>query len=413
MSHTELRKRYVLVGASSRSLAMFVQPMVQQFQMTAELVGIYDPNQTRAAYVAQAGGGIPVFADVTEMLRATRPDCVIVATIDRVHHEYIIQALEAGCDAITEKPMTINAANVRAILAAEQRTGRKVVVTFNYRYRPDVTRVKELIRSGVIGTPLSVDFHWMLDTVHGADYFRRWHRRMEHSGGLLVHKATHHFDMVNWWLDDLPQQVSAFGARHFYGPTRAERGVRCSTCDYQASCEFAVRFYERPDYQALYFAAEHEDGYYRDGCVFADDIDIYDTMSVAARYAGGALLSYSLNAHSPYEGWKAAINGTAGRIEVEEFESGPLVGAPRRQIRLFNRLGELVTYEAAQAAGGHGGGDMRLLQHLFGGKQLPDPLGHQAGAYAGALSALLGIAANQSIAAQHVVNVQALLEDGG
>ena len=51
--------------------------------------------------------------------------------------------------------------------------------------------------SGVIGNVVSVDFHWLLDTRHGADYFRRWHRNKRNSGGLLVHKATHHFDLVN------------------------------------------------------------------------------------------------------------------------------------------------------------------------------------------------------------------------
>ena len=47
-------------------------------------------------------------------------------------------------------------------------------------------------------------FEWALDTVHGADYFRRWHREKKNSGGLLVHKSSHHFDLVNWWLGDVP-----------------------------------------------------------------------------------------------------------------------------------------------------------------------------------------------------------------
>lgn len=67
---------------------------------------------------------------------------------------------------------------------------------------PFVTRIKELIHEGCVGDILSVHFEWMLDTEHGADYFRRWHRKKENSGGLLVHKATHHFDMVNWLIDD-------------------------------------------------------------------------------------------------------------------------------------------------------------------------------------------------------------------
>jgi predicted dehydrogenase len=94
------------------------------------------------------------------MLRRGRPDTVIVTTVDRYHHEYIIRSLEAGCDVITEKPMTIDDEKVRAILAVEQRTGHKVIVTFNYRFQPYVTRIKELIRDGAIGQVRVIQVHF-------------------------------------------------------------------------------------------------------------------------------------------------------------------------------------------------------------------------------------------------------------
>ena len=95
-----------------------------------------------------------------------------------------------------------------------------------------------MLREGIIGEILNIDLEWILDTVHGADYFRRWHRYMKNSGGLLVHKATHHFDLINWWMEDEPVKVSAFGNRRFYGLTRIKRGERCLTCQYKGDCEF-------------------------------------------------------------------------------------------------------------------------------------------------------------------------------
>ncbi len=402
-------KRYVLAGASARALHMYAKPISERFAGSAELAGVFDVNLVRAEYVGRECGGVPVFADFDAMLRQTRPDCVIVTTVDRYHHEYIIRALEAGCDAITEKPMTIDDEKCRAILAAEKRTGRKVIVTFNYRFTPYVTRIKELLRSGVIGQVLNVDFEWLLDTHHGADYFRRWHRQLENSGGLLVHKATHHFDVINWWLEDEPQRVYAFGERRFYGPTRAERGERCSTCAHQRTCEFYVDYAADPKMRALYFDAEGADGYYRDRCVFAPEIDIYDTMSVNVRYRTGGLLSYSLIAHSPYEGWRAALSGTEGRLELQEFHSGGRLAEPSQQARLYNRRGEVVTYDIPKASGGHGGGDARLLERLFGAEPTPDPLGYMAGSWAGAMSILIGIAANRSIASGQAVAIDDLL----
>jgi predicted dehydrogenase len=402
-------RRYALAGASSRSLGMYALPIVERFRENAAIAGIFDVNTARAAYISRQCGDVPVFGDFDAMLERTRPDCVIVTTVDRYHHEYIIRALEAGCDAITEKPMTIDDEKCRAILNAERRTGRRVVVTFNYRFAPYITRVKELLRAGAVGEVLSVDFEWFLDRRHGADYFRRWHRRKENSGGLLVHKATHHFDMVNWWIEDEPEIVHAFGQRRVYGPTRAERGERCSTCAYTDSCEFYVDYRSDPLYRSLYFEAEHEDGYHRDGCVFSDEIDIEDTMSVIARYAHGPQLSYSLVAYSPYEGWLVAITGSTGRLEAQEYHSGPLSEQITDRITVYNRRGEMVTHDIPQEEGGHGGGDERLWERLFGSHPQPDPLGHMAGSRAGAMSILVGVAANRSIATGLSVRIADLL----
>jgi len=418
-----IMKRYAFAGASSRAVGMYAKPIHQKFASSARAVGVFDVNQTRAKLLSNACGGPPVYADFDAMVRDVRPDCVIVTTVDRYHHEFIIRALEAGCDVITEKPMTIDAEKCRAVLAAEQRTGKCITVTFNYRFQPYTTRIKQLVHDGAIGDVLSVDFEWLLDRSHGADYFRRWHRRMANSGGLLVHKSTHHFDLINWWIDDEPARVSAFGERRFYGPTRAERGERCSTCSYTRTCEFFKDFAHDPQLRPLYFEAEHEDGYWRDGCVFSDEIDIYDTMSASVRYRRGALLSYSLNAHCAYEGWRAAINGTKGRMELLEIESGPGTNTDTLEVVLTYPGGKWPSFYGSKGSseprrivdrvpvskGGHGGGDDRLLQRLFSGTDIPDPLGHMAGSRAGALSILIGIAANTSIAQGSVVTIDDLL----
>ena len=71
--------------------------------------------------------------------------------------------------------------------------------------------------SGEIGRVLSVDFAWYLDVYHGSDYFRRWHAYKNGGGSLWVHKATHHFDLMNWWLGADPVEVVANGQLQVYG----------------------------------------------------------------------------------------------------------------------------------------------------------------------------------------------------
>jgi len=403
-------KKYALVGAGSRAVEMFAIPFASELKPYAELVGICDVNRVRAARLSELAGGTPVYADFDAMIRETSPDAVIVTTPDHSHDEYIIRALEAGCDAISEKPMTTNADKCLAILEAEQRTGKRVIVTFNCRFMPYVVRIKELLKEGVIGQIRSITLEWSLDRGHGADYFRRWHRRMENSGGLLVHKSTHHFDMVNWWLEDEPASVFANGSLLFYGPKRTERGERCRSCAYRQSCEYDFDLAEDPMMNSMYLEAEQEDGYYRDQCVFGEDINIYDTMSLNVQYGGGALLTYSLNAYSPYEGWRVTLVGTKGRIEAQHYDSGFEAEEPSQLIRLYNRKGELTTIQSRKSEGSHGGGDLLLRRMLFAG-DVADPLGQMAGSWAGAMSLIIGAAANLSIARRHPVSIEDLLPD--
>lgn len=394
------RKRYVIVGTGSRAYAMFAKPIQERFQDIAELTGLCDVNLKRTEYFKkQAGLTANIYGNFDEMLEKEKPDVVIVTTIDRYHHEYIIRALQHGCEVISEKPMTIDADKCNQILEAEQKSGKKVHIVFNCRFMPYVKRVKELLSEGVIGDIINVDFEYLLDTKHGADYFRRWHRRKENSGGLLVHKATHHFDMVNWWIDQKPVRVYANGTRRFYGPTRKERGERCLTCKYQASCEYAFDQTNDSHMQGLYFQAEDVDGYKRDACIFSDEIDIEDTMSVAVSYDKGALLTYSLVAYSPYEGWKIAFTGTKGRLEASTYMTGEYADLPENIIKLFNRKGETITFKVPKTSGAHGGGDVRLLEMLLRGN-MPDPLGQLAGTADGVRSIMIGACANLSIKEQ-------------
>ncbi|MDH6671509.1 putative dehydrogenase [Paenibacillus sp. LBL] len=391
-------KKYVLVGAGSRALYMFAKPMVTDWSHIAAFEGVYDANPLRARFLSEECGGIPVYDDFHEMIAAAKPDVVIVASTDYTHHTYIVQALSAGCDVISEKPMTIDEDKCREILQAEQASGKKVTVTFNLRFAPYFAAVKELLLQGAIGEIYHMDLEWFLDRRHGADYFRRWHAEMKNSGGLLVHKSTHHFDIMNWWMDSRPAEVHAFGTRRVYGDDRQEHGARCLTCHRKADCEFYMDIEKDPFIEQYYHQAEEEDGYIRDRCLFDSRIDIYDTMSVNVRYDNDAMLTYSLVAYSPYEGWRAAINGSKGRIEVSNiYSNADMKQVEASRIHIYRTDGSEEVVEVNTSAAGHGGGDAKLRKALFEGG-IDDPLGQQADSSVGAESLLIGATANRSIA---------------
>ena len=74
-------------------------------------------------------------------------------------------------------------------------------------------------------------------------------------------------------------------------------------------------------YVKLYTDCESEDGYLRDGCVWAENTNIYDTMSVTVKYANGVLMSYTANTYLPYEGQAIAFNGTKGRLDYRSSKA--------------------------------------------------------------------------------------------
>ncbi|MEX0601507.1 MAG: Gfo/Idh/MocA family oxidoreductase, partial [Rhodothermales bacterium] len=403
--------RLALVGTGIRGTSMWGRDVVRNYSDVAEFVGLSDINPGRLEYGREyIGADCPTYVDFDQMMREQEPDMLIVTTMDSTHHEFIIKGLEAGADVVTEKPMTTDDVKCRAILDAERRSGKKVIVTFNYRYSPNRARMKEMLMNGRIGEVTSVDFHWYLDIYHGASYFRRWHGQREYGGTLLVHKATHHFDLMNWWLDSEPETVYAQGALEHYGTNNPFRSTNCRGCPHQDRCDFYMDITQNQRLMDLYVAHEEHDGYLRDGCLWREDINIYDKMGVQARYANGVQLTYSLTTYSPYEGYRIAFNGTEGRLEAWIKERQPWEAEDYDEIRVTDNFGETELIRISHAGGGHGGGDVRLMDRVFREPDAPDPLQQSAGSRDGAMSILLGIAARKSIETGQPVNVASLTD---
>jgi predicted dehydrogenase len=393
----QTKRRYAIVGTGVRGIGMWGRPILRDYSDTVELVGLCDINPLRVEVAKrQLGVSAPTFTNFDDMLAKTRPDLVMVTTVDAFHSHYLVRSLERGVDVMTEKPMVIDEAQCRAVLDAEKKTGRKIVVTHNYRYAPKHQKIKELLMSGEIGKITSVDFSWFLDTTHGADYFRRWHRLRSKSGSLWVHKASHHFDLVNWWIDAEPVQVTALGSLQHYGKSGPFRSTTCRGCPHKDKCPYYWDITRSANLVALYNDCESADGYHRDGCVFKEDIDIFDTMNAVVRYSNGVNMSYSVNTFMPIEGYRLAFNGTKGRLEVRDYERQAWDPGEETEMYVIKNFGERVKIDLPSGTEGHGGGDQRLRDLIFKKVDVPAHM-RLPDSRAGAMSCLTGIAARKSI----------------
>ncbi len=412
------RRRIALIGTGSRA-EMFLRAVTEDHRDTTELVALADVNQSRMdTHNGWLKTPVPTYraGDLATMLDRERVDELIVTSVDSTHAGHIVAALDAGCDVITEKPMTVDAPSCERILDAVDRTGRRVQVAFNYRFNPVHEMVRTLLARGEIGEIGSVHFEWLLDVRHGADYFRRWHRDKANSGGLLVHKSGHHFDLVNWWLGAAPAEVYASGRLFFYGDQGRGHG--------QADERFALDLAADPRLKALYVDAAAEDGYRRDQDVFAPGVTIEDDLAVLVRYDTGATMTYHLTAYAPWEGYRLMVNGSRGRLELDVVESdhvspaaagmvkqgaSPEAGSVTLTIRPYWKPPYAVELQP-HTREGHGGADSRMTGVLLGGQT--DPMHRSATARDGALALLTGLAANQSLRESAPVRVEDLLKKG-
>jgi predicted dehydrogenase len=416
--------RYAIIGTGDRATGMWGRQIRERYSDVVQFVGLCDSNPKRVEISkAMMGVDCPTFTNFDEMLEKTKPNVVMVTTKDAFHSQYIVRALDRGLDVMTEKPMVIDEKQCQAVLDAEKRNKKKIIVTFNYRFAPKHRTVKEILMSGEIGKVLSVDFAWYLDVYHGADYFRRWHAYKNGGGSLWVHKATHHFDLVNWWLGSEPELVQAYGKKEFYTPKMAKRmGLdshheRCKTCPEKAKCTFYLDIDADKNFKMLYSDNEKHDGYFRDRCVWRPDIDIEDTMNVIVKYRTGATLSYSLNAFNAWEGYTIAFNGTKGRIEHRIVEGGQVsAGSASYQgedndaisTYLIPLRGKPQKQEVWTGTGGHGGGDTVMLTELFG-TPADDKYKRAADERSGFYSILIGAAANQCFTTGNAVKIADLV----
>jgi len=425
------RKRVVLVGTGSRGAGFWGENLVKNFSDKLEFVGLCDTNPGRVAYAKKKMGvSCPTATNFDALIDQVKPDTIIVTTPDSLHHEYIIKGLKFGANVITEKPMTTDEKKCQAILNAEKKSKGKLTVGFNYRYIATFTRLKELLKEGGIGTVTSVDFHWYLNTSHGADYFRRWHALRQYSGTLLVHKATHHFDLLNWMIDSEPAEVFAYGGLEHYGKNNSFRHTHCRGCPHTSQCRFYWDITKSQGYMDLYVANEKYDGYLRDGCVWRNEIDIYDKMGVLIKYANNVQVTYSLTTYSPFEGWHIAFNGTNGRIEAwedipwldkveasqEQLHALQMSQELEKDVEKFNQIIRMRNFDKHEEIlvprfrRGHGGADPLLQNRIFRQPDAPDPLAHAAGSRDGAMSILIGIAARKSIDEKRPVKIADLTD---
>jgi len=353
------------------------------------MAALCDPNKVRLNVAREhLGREARLYTDYDRFLSDSGFNWVIVCTPDGTHRELTVKAFEAGKNVVVEKPMATTVADCDEMIRAARKANRRLRCVFNLRYALQMRAVKELLDQGLLGEIVSVEAFDILRIGHGSDYLRRWHRQRKNSGGLLVHKGCHVFDLLNWWVGSEPVEVYARGSRSFFRP-RPGHGTHCRDCAIADQCELYVDISKGVPtgvswetlIKDLYLDGEKEDGYLRDRCVFDEEIDVWDNTTLAISYANGVTATYTEVLFSPFAKRRYVLNGTRGRLEIgmegKDAVFYPLFRGSVQEARaqMMNTKSpstnppeiidpKQVMGARMKAIGGHGGADGNLLLGL-------------------------------------------------
>jgi predicted dehydrogenase len=370
-------RTFMIVGTGNRgmffakSLLGWPDKGLPEFPQRAQLVALADRNLARAQASKNEllrrplPNELPLFRDLAEAVQQTRPDWAVVTVPDCAHADVCCRLLDLGVNVLVEKPLATSVQECRQIVDKAKAVGREVRVAHNYRHMRWVLRAEALVRAGRIGRVLSVEAAEILGNDHGADYFHRWHADFRNSGGMLIQKACHHFDLINWILRDKPVSVSAMGSRTLYvGRPDLDHASRCDDCQRKKSCVYAKDLDVWGGlHRRMYRDSEHEDGYIRDRCVFDDTHTIYDNYHVNLQFAKGVIGTYTLTNFGPREYVFANFTGTEGCIEAGHDRL-----TEKEHVRLILNNGKVEEFITDDEGGmdGHGGADLRMVAAFLG-----------------------------------------------
>ena len=182
-----MKHRLAMVGFGG--MAGWHYDLIQRID-DLEVAGIWDIKEERRTYAE--GKGIHVYKSEEDLMADPTVDIVLVATPNDVHKGVVIRAMEAGKNAVSEKPVTLCSADLAEMRAAAEKTGKFFTVHQNRRWDEDFLTVKNIMAEGKLGEIFRIE-----SRVHGSRGIPGdWRQEKEHGGGMVLDWGVHLLDQA-------------------------------------------------------------------------------------------------------------------------------------------------------------------------------------------------------------------------
>ena len=362
-------KTIAIIGAGGRG--QLFADTIHRHAALGRVVAVAEPIADRRQWLVQRCGIEPANAFDGWQQFVAQPklcDAVVISTLDREHAGPAVACLKKGYDLLLEKPIGVTLAECRRIEAAQRASGRIVAVCHSLRYQKWFRRVKDLIAGGAIGRLMTLDLIEQVGYWHQAHSFVRgnWGNASRASFMLLA-KSCHDLDYLAWLVEKPCRRVSSFGHRSYFRRELMPAGAtaRCTDgCPHEPTCAYsAIRAYvdaNRKVWPANAISLDHrrkahlraiQTGPYG-RCVWRCDNDVVDHQVVALEFAGEVTATFTMTGFTKDGGRRLRAHGTHGELQFDEKQI---------VLKTFGRAADRRLKVSAEA-GGHGGGDERVVR---------------------------------------------------
>lgn len=376
-----------IIGCGSRGHDAYGVPISKKKEQF-EIVSVCDTNPIK---LQQAKDDFRLkdencFVNDQEFFKEKRADILIIATMDQDHVWMSIKALELGYDILLEKPISSSEKELKSLLQAQKKYGKHIMVCHVLRYAPAFVKVKEIIKSGVIGKLVRIESIEQVAYWHQAHSFVRGNWRNDKTtSAMIMQKCCHDLDLMQYYANSNCDSVFSSGDLTFFKKENQPEGAadRCKDCKYINTCPYsAERIYverwnkyaqpvnswpynvvdeTRPNTVESLRKAYEEGPYGR--CVFACDNNVVDNQMVAMTFSNGVKATLTMTAFTEDMGRIMTFHGTYGEIKFNEAEDQIVLSVFGKEKEVME-VSKLISKNVKDSFG-HGGGDVSLLDTLY------------------------------------------------
>ncbi len=391
--------KVILISAGCRSMLYARYAALNPDKM--QVVGVVEPNHVRRD-VAQQKFNISddmCFDSVEELCKhEKKADAAINGTMDSLHVATSIPLLENGYDILLEKPFAINEPEMQKLCDTADKCGRKVMICHVLRYAPFYRAIKDEVLSGAVGDIYSIQLNENVSYHHTiAAYVRgKWASDVDCGAPMLLAKSCHDMDLMMWLMNDAePVSVTSYGNEFVYNKSKKPEGAgtRCLVdCPLEKDCVYSAR--------RLYMTEEKHWAAYAWTSVEKEGVDVLcidppdlteeeminslktdnpfgkcvwdckrdtnvDHQGVMVNFDNGAVGVLCMIGGATKPERNIHIIGTKGEIKGVFDESKFVVRSmvPEEKSCYVDRVVDLnLTGDMSGEHGGHGGGDLRLVE---------------------------------------------------